>query len=344
MHEKKPNGKEDRRKFVRYAEGAKMYGMGLSKFQELAKDAKACYKVGQMVLVVIEKKGEILDSYKGGLFANLKDKEFIYKEGLLAGAKFEVYAAEDIYTADMQCDENGNRNKYYSAGNLVTTVVTGKDGKATVKDLPLGKYKVVEVEAPYGYVLNSEEQVVSFAYVDDKTPVIQESVTFANARQKVDLSVVKMDGETAEHISGAEFGLYAATDICNADGKVIVEKDTLLEVAVSDENGDVAFVKDYPLGAYYAKELKAPAGYVFSDDVIEFEAEYQGQDVKCVSIFATFHNFPTTFEFTKEDITSGAELSGATLSVLDKDGNVIDTWTSVAGEAHVIKKLVVGET
>lgn len=294
--------------------------------------------------LVIEKKGEILDSYKGGLFATLKDKEFIYKEGLLAGAKFEVYAAEDIYTADMQCDENGNRNKYYSAGELVTTVVTGKDGKATVKNLPLGKYKVVEIEAPYGYVLNSEEQVVTFVYVDDKTPVVKESVTFANERQKVDLSVVKMDGETAEHISGAEFGLYAATDICNADGKVIVEKDTLLEVAVSDENGDVAFVKDYPLGTYYVKELRAPAGYVSSDDVIEFEVGYQGQDVKCVSIFATFHNFPTTFEFTKEDITSGAELSGATLSVLDKDGNVIDTWTSVAGEAHMIKKLVVGET
>ncbi len=294
--------------------------------------------------LVIEKKGEVFDSYKGGLFAALQDKEFVYKEGSLAGAKFEIYAAEDIYTADMQLDENGNRNKYYSAGELVATVVTGKDGKATVKDLPLGKYKVVEVEAPYGYVLNSEEQVVSFVYVDDKTPVIKESVTFANERQKVDLSVVKMDGETGEHILGAEFGLYAATDICNAEGKVIVEKDTLLEVAVSDANGDVQFVKDYPHGTYYAKEIKAPAGYVSSDDIIAFDAGYQGQDVKCVSIFATFHNFPTTFEFTKKDITSGAELSGATLSVIDMDGNVVDTWTSVAGEAHIIKKLEVGKT
>ena len=43
-------------------------------------------------------------------------------------------------------------------------------------------------------------------------------------------------------------------------------------------------------------------------------------------------------------ITSGAELTGATLTVLDKDGNVVDTWTSDAKEAHVIKRLVVGET
>mgnify|MGYP000446597992 CR=1 FL=1 len=43
-------------------------------------------------------------------------------------------------------------------------------------------------------------------------------------------------------------------------------------------------------------------------------------------------------------ITSSAELTGATLTVLDKDGNVVDTWTSDAKEAHVIKRLVVGET
>lgn len=64
MHEKKPNGKEERRKFVRYAEGAKMYGMGLSKFQELAKNAKACYKVGQMVLVNLGIVDEYLETFR----------------------------------------------------------------------------------------------------------------------------------------------------------------------------------------------------------------------------------------------------------------------------------------
>lgn len=59
MNEKSSQDKENKRKYVRYSEGAKMYGMGLTKFQELAKDAKACYKVGQMVLV----KPEIIDEY-----------------------------------------------------------------------------------------------------------------------------------------------------------------------------------------------------------------------------------------------------------------------------------------
>lgn len=56
------NKKTDRKRFVRYAEGAQMYSMGMTKFQELAKDAKACYKVNQLVLVNLD----ILDEYLEG--------------------------------------------------------------------------------------------------------------------------------------------------------------------------------------------------------------------------------------------------------------------------------------
>lgn len=294
--------------------------------------------------LTVTKVGEVLDEYKGGLYVNPDEKGFIYREGSLSGAKFEVYAAEDIYTADNQKDTAGNRNKHYSKGELVTTLVTGTDGKATAANLPLGKYKVVEVEAPDGFVLNPDEQVVTLVYVDDKTPVVNEALTFSNDRQKVELSVSKLDSETRKPVAGAEFGLYAAKDIVNADGKVIVSKDTLLEKAVSDSNGLIQFVKDYPLGSYYAKEIKAPAGYASSDEVIDFTAAYQGQNVKSVKLSAEFLNSPTHFEFTKTDITNGSELTGATLTVLDKNGNVVDTWTSDAREAHVIKRLVVGET
>lgn len=294
--------------------------------------------------LTIEKKGEVLDDYKGGLFADSLEKEFIYKEGSLAGAKFEVYAAEDIFTADMQLDENGNRTKYFSNGDLVATVVTDENGQAKVKDLPLGSYRVVEVEAPYGYVLNSEEQVVTFVYVDDKTPVIYEETVFSNDRQKLDMSVVKLDSEENTPIAGAVFGLFTKEDIVNVSGEVVVEAGTMLESVTSDENGMMHFIKDYPFAVYEVKELEAPKGYVSSSEVITFETEYQGQDKAVAKYSSEYVNVPTTFEFTKEDITSGAELSGAMLTVLDKDGNVVDSWTSVADEAHVIKRLVVGET
>ena len=225
----------------------------------------------------------------------------------------------------------------------MTTLTTGKDGKATAKNLPLGQYRVVEVEAPYGYVLNPNEQKVTFTYVDDKTPVIKESLTFSDDRQKLDMSVTKLDAEDNTPIAGAVFGLYADEDIKNVAGKVIIEKGTLLEKATSDENGKIAFVKDYPFAKYVARELVKPAGYVTNEEAVNFDTKYQGQDVKTAVYNSEYKNTPTTFEFTKTDITSGAELTGATLTVLDKDGNVVDTWTSDVKEAHVIKRLVVGE-
>lgn len=293
--------------------------------------------------LTIRKEGEVLTGMKG-LLPRAEGKDFLYKETGLSGAKFEVYAAEDIYTADKQTDVNGDRIKYYSKDELVATVTTSADGTATVKDLPLGSYRVVEVEAPYGFVLNTNEIIATLEYADDRTPVVSEQVTFINDRQKVSLSLVKYDAETAETLAGAEFGLYAAEDIVNVYGKVIVSKDTLLERATSDENGEITFTKDYPLGSYYAKELTPPAGYATSDEVVTINAEYQGQDIIISKYEIPVLNEPTVFEFTKTDITSGAELSGATLTVLDKYGNVVDRWVSDANEAHVIKRLVAGET
>ena len=65
---------------------------------------------------------------------------------------------------------------------------------------------------------------------------------------------------------------------------------------------------------------------------------------KIVSLQAVKKNEPTTAEFTKSDLTTGVELEGARLRVMDKDGNVIDEWTSEKDKPHVIKRLVVGET
>jgi len=73
-------------------------------------------------------------------------------------------------------------------------------------------------------------------------------------------------------------------------------------------------------------------------------AEYQGQETKIVSLQAVKKNESTTAEFTKSDLTTGVELEGARLKVMDKDGNVIDEWTSEKDKPHVIKRLVVGET
>ena len=145
-------------------------------------------------------------------------------------------------------------------------------------------------------------------------------------------------------LSGVEFGVVNAKDIVDNAGNVIVDAGTLLETVKSDEEGNVIFTKDFPLGEYEVRELERVPGYITNNDVVVFDATYQGQDVEVIKLTDTFYNTPITFEFTKTDITSGAEIAGASLEVVDKDGNVIESWVSVQGESHVIKRLIVGET
>ena len=284
--------------------------------------------------LIVYKKGEMLSGF---------ENDFIYKEQYLSGAEFEVRAAEDICTPDHQKDADGNRIVLYAKDTLVTTITTGEGGKAVAKDLPLGRYYVVETKAPEGFVLNPEPVKVALTYQDQETPIVEAEAIVGNDRQKVAISVEKQDAENGRVLSGAVFGIYNKKDI-QANGKVLVKADTLLQEMTSDENGMATCTLDLPFGEYYVKELKAPEGFVSSDEVLEFVAEYQGQETKIVSLQAVKKNEPTTAEFTKFDLTTGVELEGARLKVMDKDGNVIDEWTSEKDKPHVIKRLVVGET
>ncbi|MFR8287916.1 MAG: SpaA isopeptide-forming pilin-related protein [Coprococcus comes] len=327
------------------------YGYTLNEnYYEVAVDSNTAYQMdsvsGDVVIEVIYenhpvkgelkvvKRGEVLDGF---------DKNFTYKEETLEGAVFEVYAAEDIYTADFQKDSDGNRILEYAADALVATLTTDENGEAYLSDLPLGSYRIVEVTAPEGFVLNESAQTVTFTYADQNTPVVKQEAVFTNERQKVEVSVIKQDAVTKAEVAGAVFGLYAKEDILS-HGEVIVEADTLLGKALSEEDGKAVFALDVPFGNYYIKELTAPAGYVSSDQVLELTASYQGQDVKVVELESVFENEPTRISVKKTDLTTGVELSGATLTVLDKDGNVVDTWKSVKGEEHMIERLTVGET
>lgn len=282
----------------------------------------------------IVKKGETLESF---------DKDFSYQEINLSSAVFDLYAAEDIYTADAQKDEQGNRILEYAEGTKIATLTTDREGKASVSDLPLGTYELVEITAPEGFVKNPEPQKVTFKYEDQNTPVIEQEVLLKNERQKAKISVVKRDAETKKEIKGAVFGLYAKEDI-QVGNQTLVKANTLIGKAETGEDGKATFSFDLPFGKYYVKELEAPAGYVSSEQVLDVEFSYQGQEIDVVELTSEFLNQPTKVSITKVDTATGVELSGATLMVLDKDGEIVDSWKSVKGEEHVIRGLKVGET
>lgn len=327
------------------------YGYTLNEnYYEIAVDSDTAYQVdpvsGDVIIEVVYEnhpvKGRLKIVKQGEMLQDFQ-KEFVYETKPLAGAAFEVYAAENIYTADFQKDEEGNRILEYAADELVGTVTTDENGEAFLEELPLGNYKVVEVTALEGFVLNQEAQVITLSYEDQDTPVVEQEALFENERQKVEVSVVKKDAETKTEVEGAVFGLYTKEDILVQD-QVILEADTLIAKAVSDEKGTAVFQADLPFGSYYIRELEAPEGYVSSDEAVEVTAAYQGQEIPVVEISSEFENEPTKISVKKTDLTTGVELDGAKLTVLDQDGTVVDSWTAVKGKEHIIERLTVGET
>jgi len=302
----------------------------------------------------LQKSGEKLVGYAGeeksllqrfGEFLTFAEREddsnFIYEERVIEGAEFAIHAAENIYSPDHQRDDSGNRIILYKKDELVANIKTDKDGKADLENLPLGKYKITEIMASNGFVLNKEVQEFTLEHAADEIEIVYHDSKYLNERQKVSIRITKLDAETKEAVAGATFGLYAAEDISSVDGDVIIPKDTLIEVAVSDENGLVSFKKDMPLANFYAKEMEAAPGYILSDEIVEFELQYAGQDTEVLEVTAEVDNDFTKIEISKVDI-GGEEIVGAEMILRDSDGNEIDSWIS-NGTPHRINRLAPGD-
>ena len=136
----------------------------------------------------IYKQGEVLKGF---------DKDFQYEMAGLAGAEFEVYAAEDIYTADHQVDADGQRTLYFAKDALVATVTTDADGYATVKNLPLGRYYVKGKNAGHLCVKYCTRKC-QFAYADQDTAVIERNLSQMNDRKCRLLSKNRMLRQTIQ--------------------------------------------------------------------------------------------------------------------------------------------------
>lgn len=233
-------------------------------------------------------KGIIKISKTGEVFSSVTESEGIYQpvysvQGL-AGAVYEITAAEDIYTLD--------GTLRYAAGEVVDTVTTDDTGLAESKPLYLGKYEIREITAPYGMVLNEEIHTAELVYAGQEIEITETAAGFYNERQKAAVSLDKIleqnelfgIGANGE-MSAVTFGLFAAENLTAADGSVI-PADGLLEILSVDENGHAVCKTDLPFGKFYFKELSADEHYILSDEKYPFEFSYTGQDAAFVEIKA----------------------------------------------------------
>lgn len=290
----------------------------------------------------------IVDRIMSAIDQEDRSLDFIYEEQNLAGAVFQLIAAEDIYTPDHQKDENGKRTLEMingvpaSAGAVVAMLTTDENGEASMEDLPLGKYQVVEIEAPKGFVLCEEPFPVELTYKDDHTDVVYGNADFVNERVKTKLSVIKTDGVTKNPVEGATYGVFTKEDILDVNGEVAVKADTMVDTAVTTASGQAIFAADLPLANYYVKEVESPEGYVMDDTVYDVDFTYKDPLTAVLEKEITVEETPIIVEVSKTDITTEKELKGATLEVIDSDGEVYASWVT-DGKPHQLEAIPAGD-
>ena len=280
---------------------------------------------------------------------------------VLNGEKYLVnfeYMGQDIRTVDIDCGQFVNLLKRgrieghkvddkseplenavfglfttdcvkFSRDTAIMTAASDENGCFEFTDVPFGQYIVREIESPRGYILSDKEYAVSIA---EDGEVIE--ITAENKPITVEISKRDIYGNELE---GAEIVLE------NADGE-IVDKWT--------SDGTNHIVSKLGAGEYMLKEIAAPDGYVIATD-IKFTVDVYGNitvenvDSKAVSDngypLIVMVDDTTKVRISKWDITTGEELPGATLQIIDENGNVVEEWVST-DEAHFIEgKLIAGK-
>ena len=280
---------------------------------------------------------------------------------VLSGEKYLVnfeYMGQDIQTVDIDCGQFVNLLKRgrieghktddkseplenavfglftadcvkFSRDTAIMTAASDENGCFEFTDVPFGQYIVREIESPSGYILSDKEYAVS---ISEDGEVIE--ITTENKPITVEISKRDVYGN---ELVGAEMVLE------NADGEK-VDKWT--------SDGTNHIVSKLGAGEYVLKEIAAPDGYIIATD-IKFNVDVYGNvTVENVDSTAVSDNgYPlivmvddtTKVRISKRDITTGEELPGATLQIIDEDGNVVEEWVST-DEAHFIEgKLIAGK-
>ena len=278
----------------------------------------------------------------------------------LAGAVFNLYAADDIYSVDGKL--------LFAAGELVaTSPETGADGYTYFDcDIPIrgeyygssirkdattnsGNYIVKELRAPLGYYVNEEPMEVTFTYdgqaimVLDNTCANKPTEMWVSKRDLTNdeelpgatLAIKDMDGNTVttwvstdepHRVTGLHFGeSYTLTEIRAADGYALADNITFRLIQKSDEDGN---------------PLEECEVYYLTTKNILF---WKWDDWKLLDdATVIMQDDITKVQISKKDLTTNEELPGAELIITDEKGSEIDRWISTDAP-HYMEKLPAGK-
>ena len=256
------------------------------------------------------------------------------EETPVPGAEYCVKAAEDIVT--------GDGTLRVPAGEIVGYVTTGEDGTALVEGLFLGSYLVYETKSPEGWALDTGEHMVSIEYAGQTVPVVRCELGVSD--EATTASILKVSSADGSPLFGAVFEIVQV-EVGEDGAAVPVEGGFSCEIVTGEDGG--ASVTHLPHGVFAVTEVSAPEGYVASGESILVAVDDQGliglygEEARSDEVKLVFENEPAELRVSKVDATTGEELPGATLRLIDSQGQVVEEWVS-GEEPHVISPILSG--
>lgn len=216
----------------------------------------------------------------------IEDDSYHYEKIKLEGAEFELRANEDIIVGG---------KTYYKKGELVTILVTDKDGYASIDNLPLGKYTLKEIKSANNNVLDPNTYEFELVYEDQYTEVVYKTFTLDNKYPKGELEFTKTDLVTGDPLPDTKIEIFTE------DGVKVFEGRT-------DKNGKI-IITNLPVGKYFILESDAPDGYILNEEKMWFSITENGEIVKANMTNEKIVEVPNTLQ--EKDIL--IEIISATL-------------------------------
>ena len=226
-------------------------------------------------------------------------------EEVLSGAVFMLMTADGKYVS---LDESNSYTGLKESQEQGSEFTTGNDGRVVVKRLPAGNYVLKEIKAPANYGVSADTEITVLQSGNGETAVVYD------VRNRARIRINKAASHNHEmRLDGAVFEIYSDKDL------------TALAGTMTTGNGGIGESEMLPLGTYYVKEQKAPAGYELSNRVYEVTL---ASDKEAYTVLADGNDFVADdygtgyLVFDKVDSSTGEVIASARFSLTRKETKV----------------------